>query len=395
MRVSLFILFLILTNGLVMGQTVVFKGTVTDSLQNPLAFANIIAEPITETEMRFTMTDEEGRFQLKLEKSHTYKIRISFLGYKTETFNLKTIKNSYKNIVLTESSEMLSEVKINAKLAVTVQGKRVSRVLVEDKVFFTGDTKLAVDNIPANAVKEVQVLDNYTDVALLKGLEDSEEMVMNIKLKEDKKRFWFGDIEVGGGIEKRYLFHPSLFYYSPKTSVNIIGDFNNTGKKSFTFKNYLDFEGGYNKLRLQPKAYFSKMNDDFAKFLRNQDFVDNKHLFVGGNINQTITSSSDLIGYVIYSKNKNQQKNTTFNQYNVNETPLLENRTTTHQPNNNFIIGKIGYKNELDNGGKFKIESLFKKSDNFNKGITETYYAYYRNLLCSKIKVYFNAYFCR
>ena len=103
-----------------------------------------------------------------------------------------------------------------------VRGKKVTRVLVENKTFFTGNSKLAVNNIPADAVDKVEVLDNYNEVAMLKGLQDSEDMAMNILLKEDKKKFVFGDIEVGAGIKDRYLLHPNLFYYSPDTNINFI-----------------------------------------------------------------------------------------------------------------------------------------------------------------------------
>lgn len=49
-----------------------------------------------------------------------------------------------------------------------------------------------------------------------------------------EKKFIFGDIETGAGVEGWYLVPLKLFYYSPKTAVNTIGDFNNTGQKSFT-----------------------------------------------------------------------------------------------------------------------------------------------------------------
>ena len=39
-------------------------------------------------------------------------------------------------------------------------------------------------------------------------------------------------------------FKFGLFYYSPKTNVNFIGNLNNTGEKTFTFKDYMSFQGG-------------------------------------------------------------------------------------------------------------------------------------------------------
>jgi hypothetical protein len=49
----------------------------------------------------------------------------------------------------------------------------------------------------------------------------------NIKLEDDKKDFIFGDIEAGLGNEEFYNAHSNLFYYSPKTTLNAIGNLNN------------------------------------------------------------------------------------------------------------------------------------------------------------------------
>lgn len=252
------------------------------------------------------------------------------------------------------------------------QGKRVTKVLVENKQFFTGDSKLAVNNIPADAVNEVEILENYSEVAILKGLEDSDDVAMNIKLKEDKKKFWFGDIEVGIGVTDRKVIHPSLFYYSPKRSMNFIGDLNNTGKKSFTFKDYLDFEGGYSKILLNPKAYFSKLNDDFSQFLNSQDFKNSDHIFGGFNITETISKHTDLIGYTIYSKSENVLENQNTNVFINNSTNLVENRTTKQNPVNQFVISKISIDNTQEDGTKFKATSFLKLSDNYNKNSTIT-----------------------
>ncbi|MCP4071568.1 MAG: carboxypeptidase regulatory-like domain-containing protein, partial [Hyphomicrobiales bacterium] len=222
-------------------------------------------------------------------QNQSYKVTTSYLGYLPQTITVNTTKQDLtKNFVLKENPNQLDEVILNytppvtvkkdtitykvdafvtgeerklrevlKKLPgvevdrignVTVQGKRVTKVLVEDKTFFTGNSKLAVNNIPADAVDKVEILDNYNEVAMLKNLQDSEDMAMNIKLKEDKKKFAFGDVEVGAGIKDRYLVHPTLFYYSPKTNVNLIADFNNQGIKSFGFRDYLEFEGGFGKL---------------------------------------------------------------------------------------------------------------------------------------------------
>ena len=74
---------------------------------------------------------------------------------------------------------------------------------------------------------------------------------MNIKLKEGKKNFWFGNILGGGGepevhpkTDNLYLIQPKLFYYSPEYSLNFIGDLNNIGEVAFTRRDYFNFQGG-------------------------------------------------------------------------------------------------------------------------------------------------------
>src|SRR5690606_33519471 len=109
-----------------------------------------------------------------------------------------------------------------------------------------GDSRLAAENIPANAVDKVEVLRNFNEVSQMKGLtNDDDNIALNIKLKEGKKNFWFGEITAGAGLDERYLAHPKLFYYSPEYSLNIIADINNIGELPFTMRDYFNFTGGF------------------------------------------------------------------------------------------------------------------------------------------------------
>ena len=49
-------------------QEVQFIGTVRDSLQDPLSGANLIALPISGEAMKFSISDDRGRFKLALQK---------------------------------------------------------------------------------------------------------------------------------------------------------------------------------------------------------------------------------------------------------------------------------------------------------------------------------------
>lgn len=395
-------------------QQILVSGKVTDSIQTPLAYANILAIPKADNqEIKFAITETDGSYKLGLSKNQTYDITVSYLGFKPQKLTIIiTDQDLIRNFILKENPDQLDEVNIKytppisikkdtitydvskfvtgeerklrdalKKLPgvevdregnVMVNGKKVTKVLVENKIFFTGNSKLAVNNIPADAVEKVEILDNYNEVAMLKGLQDSEDMAMNILLKEDKKKFVFGDVEVGAGIEQRYLVNPNLFYYSPQTNVNFIGDLNNQGIKSFSFNDYLEFEGGFGKLLDDAGSYFSLFNSDFAQYLNNQDFVDNVNQFGALNIRQSVSKHTDISGYLITSNSKTQNASSALNSYQNIDDPFNENRTVANNLNNFFTIGKITVDYDPSYKEDFAYNAFVKVTNNDSNGLLNT-----------------------
>ena len=68
-------------------------GVVSDSLNQPLESANLIAKPLQEkAEIKFAMADNKGRFRLQLDNEVKYEIVVSYIGYNAEIFS-KVNKN--------------------------------------------------------------------------------------------------------------------------------------------------------------------------------------------------------------------------------------------------------------------------------------------------------------
>jgi len=394
-------------------QTITLQGKVSDSLQQPLQYANILAVPVADNiDVTFAITNQDGNYKLQLEKNQNYTVTTSYLGFLPNVEDVNLDKDTSNNIILKENLDQLDEVTITytppmvvkkdtivyltdkfvtgeerklkdvlKKLPgvdvdrsgnVTVNGTKVTKVLVENKTFFTGDSKLAVNNIPADAVDKVEVLDNYNDVAMLKGLQDSDDMALNIKLKEDKKKFMFGDIEAGAGIKDRYVVHPSIFYYSPKTNVNVIGDLNNTGVKSFTIKDYLEFEGGIGKLLSDAGNYFKLYRSDFAQFLDNQDYKSSTNQFGAFNIRQSINQVTDLSAYAIVNNEKNTTASNTINTYQNIDQPFTEQRFANNTLGNFFTIGKVTLEYKPTIKEDLNINTVIKVTNNKGLGVITT-----------------------
>lgn len=88
---------------------------------------------------------------------------------------------------------------------VIVQGKKVTRIMVDGKLFFGGDVLTAIRNLPAEIVDKLQVIDDYGDKARLTGVRSGESVkVLNIVLKPDRRNGQFGHIQAGMGTRDKY-----------------------------------------------------------------------------------------------------------------------------------------------------------------------------------------------
>ncbi|MEP1985418.1 MAG: carboxypeptidase-like regulatory domain-containing protein, partial [Maribacter dokdonensis] len=205
-------LLLVVTSTVALAQEISLSGTVKDSLGVGVDMANVIAiNAATQGLESYGITNHAGLFKLKLKTGEQYTVKVSYLGFKPESFTFTAGQNdAIKDIVLQEQAAQLDEVDVTYEMPVSVkgdtivydtdafvsgtekklkdvlenlpgieinddgqievEGKTVSKVMVEGKDFFDGDSKLAVENIPANALSKVEVLRNFNEVSQMKGL---------------------------------------------------------------------------------------------------------------------------------------------------------------------------------------------------------------------------------
>ncbi|WP_053992001.1 carboxypeptidase regulatory-like domain-containing protein [Mangrovimonas sp. TPBH4] len=337
------------------------EGVVKDSIGTPLELANVIAinqeSNILES---FGTTNDKGRFKLNLKANTKYKIQVSYIGMKTHEEMLTTQEADMSKDFSLQMDNTLDEVELVYEMPVTVkgdtliynadsfkngterklgdvlkklpgvevtddgeievEGKTVSKVMVDGKDFFDGDSKLATKNIPSNAVDKVQVLKNYAEVGQLKGVTDNQDNIaINIKLKEGKENFWFGDITGGSGVandDGLYLLQPKLFYYSPKYSINVIGDLNNIGEVAFTRRDYFNFSGGFRMPSRQSGTNIDLGNNNlgFLAMQNNRAKAINTK-FGAANFSYSPKKSLDVSGFAIFSNTKTELQENNFVQY--------------------------------------------------------------------------------
>ncbi|MBO3699865.1 carboxypeptidase-like regulatory domain-containing protein [Roseivirga sp. E12] len=327
-------------------QKVTFNGEVRDSLGTPLQFANVLAiDTVKNTMAAFGVTNQQGRFKLSLDRGTTYRLKVSFIGFLpfervftpgesndipygivlssdvTQLGDVEVVSEmpvliqgdtiTYKADVFTQGNERKLEdvledlpgFEVDEDGGVKIQGKDVSKVLVDGKEFFEGDTKLATKNLPANVVDKVQVLQNYNNVGPLSGVNNSEQIALNIQLKEDKKNIVFGDISAGAGPEERYKAKANTFYYNPKTNLNLIAGLNNVGELTFTMRDYFRFTGGLGSFARGAGSSFQVSSNNLGiPMAERNNARDLKNIVGAFNYNLTPTNKWSFSGFAIGSK---------------------------------------------------------------------------------------------
>ncbi len=119
---------------------------------------------------------------------------------------------------------------------ITVNGRKVNELLVNGKDFFKGDPKVALQNLPAYTVKNVQVYDKRDEDANITGSdakidtrEDDQNLVMDVNLKKEYNTGWMANAEAGVGTSDRYRARGFGLGYTERFRLGAFINANNVG----------------------------------------------------------------------------------------------------------------------------------------------------------------------
>ena len=125
--------------------------------------------------------------------------------------------------------EQLPGAQLNESGVITVNGKRVSSLLVNGRDFFRGDPKIALENLPAYMVNKVKVYEQQSDFEEMTGLKEVERpLVMDVNLKRQYSIGWIANAEAARGTKDKYLMRLFALRFSDLSRLAIFGSINNT-----------------------------------------------------------------------------------------------------------------------------------------------------------------------
>ncbi len=254
------------------------SGSVVDSSKNALADVSVNLK--SSTENLTTKTNAAGKYHFTNVASSQFVITITIIGFRDYSQSYKIDNSEGKAFIidpikLNEKTNELAEVVITTnpitikedtieyranaykvregapvedvlkKLpgvtvdkdgVVTAQGKEVKRIRVNGKDYFGGDVQTATQNLPANIIENIQIIDDYGDKANQTGIKEGEpEKILNINIQKGKNKGSFGNGTIGAGTEGRYLARVAANNFKEERQISLLGSLNNTNANTFNF----------------------------------------------------------------------------------------------------------------------------------------------------------------
>ncbi|WP_424039675.1 outer membrane beta-barrel protein [Prevotella nigrescens] len=109
-----------------------------------------------------------------------------------------------------------------------VNGRFIQSLLVNGQEFFSGNPKLALENLPAYTVNNIKVYNKAgTKSRLMQRNMGDNTYVMDVRLKRQYATGYMGDLEAGGGTQKRYKLRGFGMKFSDEERMGAFFNINN------------------------------------------------------------------------------------------------------------------------------------------------------------------------
>ena len=254
------------------GQKMAIEGLITDSSGNPVIGSSV--QLLSGTDSVTTATDTSGNFRILAELNTDFRLTVTAMGF--EPFSLHYPVNASVNIIqvppiqlkaafnaldavvataigpvkvmedtvqfdtraypvrpgdaVEEIVKKLPGVELDKNGNMTTEGEPITRIRLNGKDFFGEDAAAALQNLPADIVKNLQIIDDYGELNRITGIKSGEpKKVLNINTKPDKENGYFVKGKVGIGSHDRYTAGIRGNNFTSDRKLSFDGALNNTG----------------------------------------------------------------------------------------------------------------------------------------------------------------------
>lgn len=247
------------------------SGIVKDTTDTGIPYASV--KLVSGKDTISTGTNEDGIFVFKNVKSASYTLTIKSIGYKTLvgkyqqndavarivmdpivlkgelntlnevvvngtpsiTYKTDTVEYRAKDYIVREGAtvdELLKKMEgmeVGTDGSVVHQGTAVAKAKINGKTYLGGDVATAIQNLPAEIVEKIQMVDDYGDQAARTGIKDGDpEKILNIVTRADKSVGNTANLTGGAGNNERYEGSVFATRINANQTIGINARLNNT-----------------------------------------------------------------------------------------------------------------------------------------------------------------------
>jgi len=438
----------------------VCKGTVVTLDKQPVANASVLIKDSADNILQFSFTNTQGTFSIQTESEGSFNVEVNKMGFvkQQQPITITKDKKEYNlTFMLEESVEQLEDLVIEIDNPIQLRGDtlvydakafstgrevvvedllknipgitvekdgkikfedtEIEKVMVEGDDFFNSGYSLLTKNMPNKPLDKVQVLRNYSNNKLLKGVEESNRVALNLTIDDEYKDLWFGDISAGYGLvsENRYEVSGNLMNFSKKYKNFLTYGLNNVGTD-----NVGSLDGMfYNNYEVESIGQGSQLNQimglngsrpsqlkDHRTRINNAEHVSLSTIvpvteklkikvvgFLGFDENYAFNNrySTTSVGNTYFENTENNQFKSHLKKgyvnllatYDVSKTQMLQLSSVYNQGNTNNY-------NNLTFNGTNTLERLETKNTFFDQKITYTHKWKDRNVVLLKARYFSN-----
>src|SRR5690554_2786181 len=448
----------LLTTVSLQAQTVC-KGKVVSEANEPIPNASVLIKNSEDHILQFGFTNAQGVFNIQIENEGSFVVEVNKMGFVKQQQPLTVTKDKkeyHLTITLEESTELLEDLVIEIDNPIQVRGdtlsynakafstghevvvedllknipgitvekdgrikfedKEIEKVMVDGDDFFNRGYSILTKNMPNKPLDKVEVLRKYSHNKMLKGIEDSDKVALNLTIDEAYQNLWFGDIFASYGLASanRYDVSGNLMNFSKKyknfltTGLNNLG-INRVGSLDDMFYNNYEMESvrGSNSYPLmglssggpgQLKDYRTRINNaehislstivpvtkklkmKFTGFLGFDENYAFNQSFSAVNVGETSFQNTENTAYK--SALKKGYLNI-FGTYDISATQMLQFSSVYNQ-------GNTLSRNDLTFNEINTLESLDTKNSFFDQKVTYTHKWKEKNVVLIKSRFFSN-----
>jgi hypothetical protein len=409
------------------------EGFCVDLNENPIGLANIQLIIVENNQIiSYSQTNHEGKFKINTKgKSLPLKLKITHLSFETQeiiignlnetkiileprTIRLKdvvveskvfdvvekndTLKYNLNNLLngaelkLKDIIEKLPGVSIDEQGKIRYNGKIIDHLLLDGDEFFGENHQIANENLTSEMIEKIELLKNYQDFSSIKGFENSNQVALNVGLKEKFRENWRGNTELEGGIQNRYQWHNNLFNFGSKNKFNLIANTNNINQSVVSISDFLNTRNHTGRKMILDQFSRGSQNiseKDLPSFLFSEDNVqtkDSKNYTLNWTRKFNEKERIEFISIMNHLKQTENQESLQI--FFDDENSIIENNE--NQRGSSFYSSNLlKYQNKLSDNSYLKINSyLFFENNHQNQHLETLFQSNQeQNIFNNKVKL--------